>query len=437
MRWIDIELPSPNRQPALAPLLAKAAARCEELSDHQHDAGLDCATVVHRMMEVGQLLFRAATLADPEVFSPGRESQGTVEPRIGQPEADHVIGYHLITPPAQLALPWSWLHNGIDFLLVRHPLSASTRGSRPPALSPPRPWMRRCQEVQLGQQTKGARSLRRTLTSLRPRECADPEILFVPGHCEERIRRLIYREADRIGRALAAGALDRPLARLSIHEHAITPDLLSRRGAIFQGLHFAGPTSQPPELAGGKEAAWLAELAQAAQARGPVVESVEEMAGADLEVVGVDPITALLDSVAARAAANGPPTPPAPPAPATATSVQTPWLLEDGPVQPERLGERGNIPPLVFSNSYRALPELGPRFLAAGASTFIGPQVALYSRPARKFAGRFYSFLGDGYSASAALRAAALACREQFGEWHPAWLSYGLVGYGSLALQYL
>ncbi len=114
-----------------------------------------------------------------------------------------------------------------------------------------------------------------------------------------------------------------------------------------------------------------------------------------------------------------------------------PWLLEDGPVQPEELARDGGLPPLVFSNSYLSLPELGSRFLGAGASTFVGPVAAVMSRPAREFAARFYACLADGYCAAAALRAAALACRERYGEEHPVWLSYGLLGYGSLALQYL
>jgi len=68
---------------------------------------------------------------------------------------------------------------------------------------------------------------------------------------------------------------------------------------------------------------------------------------------------------------------------------------------------------------------------------FVGPLVPLFSRPARKFAGRFYNFMADGHSAAAAMRKAALACRGELGENHPAWLSYGTVGFGSLALQYL
>jgi hypothetical protein len=111
--------------------------------------------------------------------------------------------------------------------------------------------------------------------------------------------------------------------------------------------------------------------------------------------------------------------------------------LEDGPVQPEQLRGTGQIPPLVFSNSYRSLAQLSWRCLAAGASTFVGTTVPLYSRPARHFAARFYNSLADGHCAATALREAALACREKYGADHPLWLSYGIAGYGSLALQYL
>jgi hypothetical protein len=260
----------------------------------------------------------------------------------------------------------------------------------------------------------------------------------VPGHCEERIRRLIYREADAIRRALAAGPLDRPLARLRILADVVTPQLLRQRGSLYQGLHFAGPTSCAPAARELQEQAWLAELLATGTTDPVPGESPEQLCGAELDVVGIDPITALLDQVAAGAegrAAAGRTQPP--PATTTATLDHHSWLLEDGPIQPENLGAEGAVPPLVFSNSYLSLPDLGPRFLAAGASAFVGPVAPLYSRPARKFAGRFYNFLADGYSVAAAHRAAALACRDRFGAGHPVWLSYGVLGRGILALQYL
>ena len=60
-----------------------------------------------------------------------------------------------------------------------------------------------------------------------------------------------------------------------------------------------------------------------------------------------------------------------------------------------------------------------------------------FSRPARIFAGYCYKALGEGWCVGAAVWQAGQACRQELGEDHPAWLSYGLQGYGSLALQYL
>jgi hypothetical protein len=111
--------------------------------------------------------------------------------------------------------------------------------------------------------------------------------------------------------------------------------------------------------------------------------------------------------------------------------------LDDGAVKPEHLERGAAVPPLVFSNSYQALPALGQRFIKSGASTFIGPIVPLFSRPARIFAGHCYGAMGEGWSAGAAIWRAAQICRRELGAEHPAWLSYGLQGYGKLALQYL
>ena len=83
------------------------------------------------------------------------------------------------------------------------------------------------------------------------------------------------------------------------------------------------------------------------------------------------------------------------------------------------------------------MPELGWRFTRAGASTFIGPLLPLFSRPARIFVGYAYSALGQGWSAGAAIWKASLECRRELGTDHPAWLSYGVQGYGNLSLQFL
>jgi hypothetical protein len=434
MRWIDIRLNRHEEAQAVLGLLNQAEDLCRSLPALQRSAGLDSPAVVELMRRAGQLLFRAVTQANAEAFSPAPDRGGVIDPEIGSPEPDCLIGYHLVVDPGDLALPWTWLHNGVFFLLEKHPVCASQVGSHPADSILRSPWMKRFQEALLSAGIWGERPLRKVLGRLRPRECADPEILFVPGHCESRIRRLIYREGDGIRRALAAGAFDRPLARLVIPTMPITPDLLARRGGLYQGLHFAGPVSRPLHEAHGAESAWLVRMLQAPEIARELDADNDLDPQKELEVVGVDPITAVLDEVSARASR------PARLDGATSVSLVSPpepWLLEDGPVRPEQLGRDGWIPPLVFSNSYCSLPALGARFLNAGASLFAGPLVPLYSRPARKFAGRFYNFLGDGYSVGAALRTAALACRAQFGEYHPVWLSYGMVGYGSLALQYL
>ncbi|MFH1845611.1 MAG: hypothetical protein ABIF77_20695 [bacterium] len=445
MRWLDIEIPTSDDNPQVTRLLTQAAGRYSQIARIQLNAGLDSPLLLRLMAEIGQLLFQALTCHDPEAMSPDREGPGCNEPEIGLPEADLLTGYQIVVPPTYLHLPWTWLHNGVGFLLERHPLCASSGSSAPYEQQPVRPWMRRSRATRLEQQVTGGRPLRETLANLRPTECADPEILFVPGHCEEAIRRLIYREADAIRNALNAGPLDRPLARLRILQEAITPVLLTRRGDIYQGLHFAGSTSEPLVMAGDDEATWLADLVNleligdTTEEKTGIGPALEEVAGAELDVIGVDPVTALLDAVSETVARRGSaPPPPAPPPQTTSTALAEPtWLLEDGPIQPETLGRGGKLPPLIFSNSYCSLPELGGRFLAAGASVFVGPLVPLFSRPARKFAGRFYNFMADGHSAASAMRNAALACRGELGVNHPAWLSYGTVGFGSLALQYL
>ncbi len=449
MRWTDIELTGIDGHGEARRLLDAARRRRAALDAAQGEQGLDSPAVTAAMAEVGGLLFRAATAADPTVFDPGRNG-GAVEPRVGQPEADHAVGYHLILPPRRLELPWAWLHSGFDFLLERHPVAVSPRPSIPPTGRGTPPWARRWREAALAQEVRGD-GLPRLVRRLRPAECGEAEVLFVPGHCEPQVRRLIYREADAIRRALAAGALGRPLAVLSVLEEAVTPGLLRRRGPVYQGLHFAGPTSLPLSTGGQPESFWLRELTSLAADEPPETAAA---GGRDLEVVGIDPVTALLDAVeeGARARELSPAGVPGlgeagaggaadsgrhrgRGGPRGGALAGDPWLLEDGPVRPEELG--GAVPPLVFSNSYCGLPAMGPRFLASGVSTFIGPLLPLYSRPARKLAGLFYSYLSDGHAAASALRLAALACRERFGAEHPAWLSYGLLGHGCLALQYL
>jgi hypothetical protein len=158
----------------------------------------------------------------------------------------------------------------------------------------------------------------------------------------------------------------------------------------------------------------------------------------ELEVVGVDPVDALIDQVnERREAPHAALQPELVAAYASAAIPSGGWLLDDGPFVPESLGRDGALPALIFSNSYCSLTGLGRRFLEAGASTFVGPAAPLYSRPARRFAAAFYTCLADGLGVASAVRCAALALRSELGDDHPAWLSYGVVGYGSLALRHI
>jgi hypothetical protein len=453
MRWVDIDLRRPSNAEARRHLEAAASTR-HELPGVQERHGPDSPAAVALMAEVGSRLFRAVTAVDPFAFASDRDRTGGIDPRVGVAETDHLVGYHLIVPPELLNLPWSWLHNGVDFLLVHHPIAAATAGSDPAARRASA-WTSRHRDARFAQEALGAQPLTAWLDQMRPAGRDDPEILFLAGHCEEAVRPLLYREADAIRGALAASPLQRALARLAVPDQAVTPDDLRRRGASFQGFHFAGPTARPPS--GSAETAWEY-LASVGAASG------DATGAGDLEYVGVDGITAMLDELSERAereeqldepkalagvgaAADGAPGASAagagePAAPHGSAAAAVPqaggsWLLEDGPIRPEELARVGGAPPLVFSNSYLSLQDLGRRFLEAGASTFVGPTAAVMSRPAREFAARFYSCLAEGYCAAAALRSAALACRERHGAESPIWLSYGLIGYGSLALQYL
>ncbi len=458
MRWIDIDLQTPARCRAAAPRLTEAAARTAALPALVEQAGPDTPAITREMAAVGQLLFRAVTRADPRAFAPDAQGAGASDARIGVAEADGVLGYHLVARPDDLALPWNWLHNGLGFLLAQHPICAGPAGTWATFAQPNRPWLGRHREAALGELAGGAQPLPHLLSSLRPAEAGAARILFLAGHGDAEVWPLLYREAEAIDTALSGPLPANPLARLHVPAAAMTPGSLARARWSWQGFHFAGPTARPPAAPGEEpwqalqSAGWSAREGAPTAATDLAVSPQEELG--ELEYAGVDPISALLDELTARADAS-PPAPPPAPATANAGPVssrrgpgrsrrpreqapdQSRWLLEDGPLRPETLAAHAATPPLVFSNSYLSLPGLGPRFLAAGVSTFVGPVAPLRSGPAREFAARFYACLAEGWPAAAALRGAALACRELFGAEHPAWLSYGVVGHGSLALQYL
>ncbi|MHB8078680.1 MAG: hypothetical protein ACYDIE_05455 [Candidatus Krumholzibacteriia bacterium] len=438
MRWIDIDLADPERRRAAAPLLDRAAAGAAAVPSLQERAGVDSPAVTREIVAVGQLLWQAVLAVDPLAFSPARDCAGGLDAQVGVTEADHGYGYHLVVAPSELTLPWNWLHNGLGFLLAHHPLAAGTTGTWAALGAPTRPWMGRHRDALLAELVQGGAPAPRRRAGA---GATAARILFLAGHCEAAVRPLLYREAEAIDDALGAAALAPALAALWVPRQAIDPGARARPDGGWQAVHFAGPTSRPPAAAA--EEPWSA-LAQAGWADGDgnpddadAPLPFEEVG--ELELVGVDPISALLDQVSVRAAHRAGPA-------ANAVAHAAPpgrpaepprWLLEDGPVHPENLGGAGGAPPFVFSNSYLSLPGLGPRFLDAGASTFVGPVAAVLSGPAREFAARFYGCLGDGWSTAAALRGAALACRDRYGEEHPVWLSYALIGHGCLALQYL
>lgn len=416
MRWIDIDLSGIIACPESGRLLAEARTLADRVPALQERQGLDGPAITEHLREVGLRLFQAVTALQPEAFRPDADRPGARTPASGQADRDDLVGYHLLTPPDLVGVPWHWLHNGVAFLLETAPICAAEHGSRVPEVDPPRLWMQRHSHALFG---------------LEPDQRHCPEILFVPGHGRDEIRRLMFREADGIDAALDSAAP--ASARLRI-PGAVTPGLLASRAMLYQGLHFAAPTSQPPERSGAGENRWLAGLMAAAGH--PAAQTVDELVGMEMEILGVDPVDSVLDHATAAYAAHGAPVPVgAGRGPSLRDELTAAgWLLDDGPVLPEQLGT-GGLPPLIFSNSWCSLAWLGQRFRHAGSSTFVGTALPIYSRPARHFAALFYQALGSGLCCGEAHRTAALALRERLGPEHPAWLGHGLQGYGSLRLD--
>lgn len=411
MRWIDVILPPVGICPETDRLLVEARTLTDDIPALQERHGLDTPAVVQRLEHIGQLLFKALTVHDPAAFRPDPARDGAQTPPCGHTDADQGLGYHLVTPSEWAGLPWHWLHSGVSFLLETGPICAAMHGARVPEIDPPRLWMQRHSDALFGE-TRAARG---------HRSC--PEILFVPGHGREEIRRLIFREAEGIDNALRVSAP--PAARLRM-PGAVTPGLLAARAMLYQGLHFAAPTSQPPEVTHAGENRWLAGLMAAAGHDD--AQSVDELVGLEPEVLGIDPVEVALDqALAAHVQRSTTVTV------GCSTAGKAGWLLEDGTVLPECLGRSG-LPPLVFSNSWCSLAWLGQRFCHAGVSTFVGTALPVFSRPARLFAAMFYQYLGSGFDVGNAHRQTSLALRENLGPQHPGWLAYGLQGYGSLHL---
>lgn len=435
MRWLDITLPDPADAPALAAACRQARRLADGVPAVQERDGLDAVTVTALMGECGMALFQAVRAQLPRAFAPDLEpAAGSATPSLGDADHDGLLGYHLVVAPALLDLPWNWLHTGLGFVLERHPLSWGTRPADAARRDPARPWFERLQRARFLVGETGEAGLQGTLAQLRT-GASRPEVLFVAGHSEEAVRRLIHREGEAVAAALADARWGEPLAALDLPLTTPTPGRLAEQAFLYQAIHYAGPTSRAAQAADAGAAPWLDQLAL--DAMGGSDEEFDRELGLEGKLVGIDQVTAILDSVAEscdrRAAA------PAPRLRAIgAVSDAGPsWLLDDGPVPPEQFGRGPGLPPLVISNCHRALPELGARFLAAGASTFIGPVVPLYSRPARLWAAACWAALAAGWCTGAAVWRAAAVLRRDLGPEHPAWLSYGVQGSGLLALQYL
>jgi|GEM_PF-1067001 len=456
MRWIDIILPEPTIHQELDAHLAAAAALAAEIPALQEKNGLDAPGVIQNMVLAGRELFQGILAVSSDAFSPADPDAVVPDLPLGQPEHDALTGYHIVAAGAWAALPWTWLHNGLEFLFEKHPVCASSHGSELPEDDQFRPWMQRLVRAGFLVGDEGGSSLRDIIPQLRPGGTGRPEILFVPGHTDRERRKLIYREAELIEGALEHACQGETLIDLDLPLEPVTPSDLIIKGLLYQAIHFAGPVSQPARPGDPYGEYWMGRLIEETTASES--RALEDALGIEGEVLGVDPVTSLLDDIVERYE-TGTGVPEAVTVPASFGPDQAPgqsqpqsdghtggysgdsgrrsWLLDDGPVHPENLEFGGTVPPLVFSNSYQALPELGERFMDAGASTFIGPVVPLFSRPARIFAGHCYAAMGRGWSAGAAVWEAARICREELGDDHPAWLSYGIMGYGQLALQYL
>ncbi len=441
MRWIDIILPEPGTDQALDAALAQVAAQAARYPEVQQRDGLDAGTLLPLMAEAGRTLFNAVTAAVPRAFD-GAGRAATVDTlTVGETAHDALVGFHLVVDKAWLGLPWTWLHNGLSFVFEQHPLCASLRPAALPPSATRRPWMQRQVRAGFLVGEGGSQDLRAIRDQLQGPDARLPELLFIPGHTDPKMRRLIFREAEAIGLALESGVAGRPLARLEMPGDAITPRLLCDQNVAYQVLHFAGPVSTPARHDDSLGEYWMNRLIE--ETSFPDDESIADALGCEGEILGVDPVTSLLDDVCAshdRQAARieaGFGQGDGGPAERSATVGASAWLLDDGPVAPETLGQRGQLPPLVVSNSWCAVPELGARFMLAGASTFVGPLVPLFSRPARIYAGHLYEGMGRGWCAGAAAWRASQRCREELGSEHPAWLSYGVLGFGTLALQYL
>jgi len=426
VQWLDIDLTRGQDATTRRGLLDRAHAQHERLVRLQQSEGLDSPAVHAALTELGQLLFRAAQTSNPTAFAPERPDVGAASPSLAGAVVENPIGYHLVVATEDLVLPWSCLHNGIRFVLELAPICADRRSSLKSARRGA--WSRRWEDQIQAEQAGGPSRLGEVVRRFRPEACADPGVLFLDGHghgdgsVQARLERAMLDEA------LASLGDGQRLAWLESPVGAMTPGRLARTGRRYQGFHFSGATAAPQLASATTQLSGWEALAR------DLMMSAQE--DEELEPVGVDPVTALLDRISERAE-QGRLHPWSGGGAAATSGAPAHWLLEDGPVSPEDLARHAATPPLVFSNSYLGLTSFGPRFLMSGASAVVGPHLAVSQPRARAFAGDFYRALAAGATVASSVRMAALACRDRSGAEDPAWLSYGLLGSGALALQYL
>ena len=441
MRWIEIDIRDRRLPPRATACCEQAALQLAMLEDGRLRHGLNDPTLEHSAAAIGQLLFRAVTEIDRNAFAADRGAAGPREP--SWPGSAHPpFGYHLILPAALLGLPWNWLHNGLRFLIEDGPISVAPTGlGGPEEPEAPSAWRRRRDDVMLAREALGPETLAAAIGRLRPADCAEPEILFLAGGGRARPPVGGKEEAKRVRDALETIASGPLLARLAMPDRDPAPGELIRRIARYQGIHYAGRTASPtpggfgvPPRPEGRHRALTGDLAVAEPTLDPDAATAAAAAGQTGSAGARAEVASLLADVAApprrRAARRGEGRRADPLEAAS-------WLLEDGPIHPETLARMGTMPSLIFSNSYRSAPRLAARFLRAGAAAFVGTHVAIDSAEAAAFAARFYRSLATGAGAAVALREAALACRAELGSDHPAWLAYGLLGSGDLALPFL
>lgn len=408
MRWIEIDITRPDE--TAGELLQAARDRQDELPRLQADLGLDSPMVARFLEEQGQLLFKAVQSGSPEAFAV---------------DFDGPHGYHLIVDQADLTLPWNCLHNGLRFLLEDAPVCASPWSLEDTGTARPHPWLNRWRQTRFTEGVLGEADAAEVARHYRPEDSSEPEILFVNGRVDGPGRARAREESAQLDNALEKTCDGIRLARLDTPEHPPTPSGLVRRGRSYQAFHYSDVTHREPIRPESDHIdidPWTGDGGHP---------------GGDLEVVGVDPVTSILDEVSDRSARDLPPSwAPRPAAEAVALASPA-WEFEDGPLRPEDLQRHHAAPPFVFSNSWLSLPGLGSRFLQAGTSTFVGTQALVANRDARSHCADIYQALSAGLGAAEAIREAALGARERLGPDHPLWLSYGVVGMGPLALQYL